>query len=387
MAILLNGRKSEKDAVVALQKAMSGGNEDEILQAWNGFHESIVQTIENRSGLGTYVNQKNNSPFMKIKDFEHRDLFRQKFDDANSQNNMTIGDFGKGVLLNQWGDFKQQAPQKVDGSILVPTSILSDIIYEASQHSVLLGNCPVLPMDEGTVLIGKVKDGIELDFKEKYAEGKQADLGLEGITLEAKTLYAYVIIAEEDLQDLKNLDSILRKAFSMAVAETLDNNFLYTNLNSSSKPGVYPSGILDNPGIKQISVQSADYDMIAKAKLELAKANGKANTVGYNPIESFKIQTMKDSTGQYINPPSFYNELSKIESNGLKPNDVIVFDSNQILVGIRKQMDIKMLPDLENGTVIMRCMLRADVLPVREDHICKITIEEDEEESKRSKTK
>ncbi|MFR5747258.1 MAG: phage major capsid protein, partial [Romboutsia timonensis] len=261
---------------------------------------------------------------------------------------------------------------------------MSDIIYEASQHSVLLGNCPVLPMDEGTVLIGKVKDGIELDFKEKYAEGKQADLGLEGITLEAKTLYAYVIIAEEDLQDLKNLDSILRKAFSMAVAETLDNNFLYTNLNSSSKPGVYPSGILDNPGIKQISVQSADYDMIAKAKLELAKANGKANTVGYNPIESFKIQTMKDSTGQYINPPSFYNELSKIESNGLKPNDVIVFDSNQILVGIRKQMDIKMLPDLENGTVIMRCMLRADVLPVREDHICKITIEEDEEESKRS---
>ena len=148
MAILLNGRKSEKDAVVALQKAMSGGNEDEILQAWNGFHESIVQTIENRSSLGTYVNQKNNSPFMKIKDFEHRDLFRQKFDDANSQNNMTIGDFGKGVLLNQWGDFKQQAPQKVDGSILVPTSILSDIIYEASQHSVLLGNCPVLPMKE-----------------------------------------------------------------------------------------------------------------------------------------------------------------------------------------------------------------------------------------------
>ena len=114
--------------------------------------------------------------------------------------------------------------------------------------------------------------------------------------------------------------------------------------------------------------------MTANANLEISKSNGKANTIGLNPVENFKLQTMKDSIGQYITPPSFYNDLNRIESNGLKPNDIIVFDANQILIGIRKEMDIKVMPNLKNGTVIMRCMLRADVLPIRENHICKITV-------------
>lgn len=387
---MLGFNNKEREAAKALQKAMLGGNEADIQQAWEGFHQSIVQTISDKIENNEVVLSSKepivNAPFMRIKDFGNRHSFKQKFNGEYSSNDMTIGEFGKGILLNQWKDANLQL-RKVDGSVLVPVSILSDIIYEASQHSVLLGNCPVLPMDEGSVLIGKVKEDLQLDFKEKGEDGIETDLGLEGLTLNAKTLYAYVVITEEDLQDIKNLDSILIKAFSMAVAKTLDNNFLYTNEKLSDKPGIYPSGILDNPNIKQVAVKSADYDMVARARLEITKANGKPNTVGYNPMELFKLQTMKDSTGQYIKPPSFYEELYKIESNGLKPKDAIVFDSNQILVGIRKQMDIKVLPNLKNGTVVMRCMLRADVLPVREDHICKITIEEDEEESKRSKTK
>ena len=35
----------QKDAVVALQKAMAGGTETEIQQAWEGFHQSIVDVV------------------------------------------------------------------------------------------------------------------------------------------------------------------------------------------------------------------------------------------------------------------------------------------------------------------------------------------------------
>lgn len=383
MALLGKKKLKQQEVAAALQSAMAGGNEQEIQQAWTQFQEAITEDLKNdfqeyqdelylKQKGGIMQNNINQLPFVKVNNYSNVDKFRQAFT-GESSSDMSIGDFGKGILLNKWGKHLQQS-NKVDGSVITPVSILSDIIYTACQHSVLLGNCPILPMDEGTVLIGKVKEDVELDFKEKYAKGNNTGLGLDGIVLEAKTLYAYVEIAEEDLDDLKNLNTILTNAFSRAIAKALDENFLYTNTNASSKPGVYPNGILDNENIKKVTVSNINYDMIAQANLEIAKANGKANTIGYNPMIGYNLQTMKDSTGQYINPPSFYNDLIKVESNGLKENDVIVFDSNQILIGIRKQMDIKIMPSLETGTVIMRCMLRADVVPTREDHICKVNI-------------
>lgn len=35
----------QKEAVTALQKAMTGGNEEEIKQAWNQFHDSVVEAV------------------------------------------------------------------------------------------------------------------------------------------------------------------------------------------------------------------------------------------------------------------------------------------------------------------------------------------------------
>ena len=49
-------------------------------------------------------------------------------------------------------------------------------------------------------------------------------------------------------------------------------------------------------------------------------------------------------------------------------------DSNAVVIGIRNQLDIKTMNNITKGTILMRVMVRADVLPVRENHICKIEI-------------
>lgn len=379
----LSIRKLQNSRAEHLQKAMEGGSEEEIQQAWIEFYNSIVQDVKNdieytNNLIENELNQKENSHFMKVNNFKNINSFKKAFvGDIYSKDGIDVKQFAKGVLFNDWGEAQQEYIGKnVDGSVIMPTEIVAEVVYKAAQKSVLLGNCPIHPMKEGTTLIGRIKDDVELDFKEKYKEGKETGLSLEGIKLEAKTLYAYVEIAEEDLQDLENIEEILNNAFAGAVARTLDNNFLYTNTNSSSKKGVYPNGILDNPNIKIVEVSEMDYDAIAKAKLEISKGNGTANTLGYNPELSFILETKKDTTGQYINPPEFFNNLTKIESNGLKNKDAVLFDNTQILIGIRKTMDIKLMPKLENGTVLLRCMLRADVATLRDDHICKITVQE-----------
>lgn len=40
------GQLKQKDAVAALQKAMSGGNEEEIQQAWLGFQQSVIDVVK-----------------------------------------------------------------------------------------------------------------------------------------------------------------------------------------------------------------------------------------------------------------------------------------------------------------------------------------------------
>lgn len=381
MGMLSISNQKQRNAISTLQIAMQKGTSGEIQQAWEGFHQSIVDTVEENikeemeSLIGVEAKMEKGN-FAKYKN--NADFFNKVFKGEGEK--CTVEQFAKGVIFNEWGD---KAPmQRVDGGILAPVSVLSDIIYEAMNKSVLLKYCPIINMDEGKVIVGKVNENVSLDFKEKYKAGLETNLGLEGVELNAKTLYGYVYISEEDLQDVQNLDSILTRAFSEAVAQILDENFLYTNtkelerketLNSNSTP-IYPKGILDYENICKVEVAEVDYDMILDGLLEIEKKNGSASVVALNPVEGYKLQKLKDSNGQYIKPPEAINNLSKEQSNGLKENDVLVFDPSQVLIGLRSAMDVKMMPILENGVYVMRVMVRADVVPVREEHICKITV-------------
>lgn len=284
---------------------------------------------------------------------------------------VTLEEFTRALLFNE-GEHRNST--NVDGSVIVPTSIAAQVIHKATNNSVLLRKTPVLSMDAPTAIIGRVKDNVKVDFKEKMATGLQTGIGLEGVQLNAKTLYAWVRIAEEDLQDVVNLQSILHTAFAGAIAETIDKNFLYTNANAATKPGVYPKGIMESESINSIEVDAINYDAILKGSLEIAKNNGTANAVGINPLDEYGLYMLKDSSGQYIKPPMGLPTGPYTTSNGVAAGDVLVFDKNAIVVGIRKEMDINVMPDLTNGTVLMRVMFRCDVATTQDKHICKVSV-------------
>lgn len=361
-------KEFEEDFSKALQSDNSGAIADvflNLIEKTNDFNPA--EEILARQNIKVNSIKENGIKAAKMSKSD----FRKKF---GAKDDMSFSDFAQVLLKNE--EIKQEVSKRTDGSIIAPIGISADIVYNACQKSVLLNNCPIVPMTTGTVRIGKVEEDMQLDFKKRGEMGKDTSLGLKPVDLVAKTLYGYVEIAEEDIQDVYEIENILMKAFSDAVAKALDNNFLYTNSDAATKEGVYPNGIMDNASIKKVQVTSTDYDMIAKARLEILKENGEPDTIGINPNELFQLQTLKDSTGQYIQPPSFYNNLTTIESNGLKSKNSLVMDSNAILIGMRNQLDIKLMNDITKGTILMRVMVRADVLPVRENHICKIEITE-----------
>ena len=359
-----------------IQEAMQSTDEDAMVNAFVSLAEktSLFDVTQETMPQQNIKVNSIKEVGIKAAKMSQKD-FKRKFGGRSEKGDISFAEFSQVAFLGKEDPRQEiQVSKRTDGSIIAPIGISSEIIYNACQKSVLLNNCPIVPMETGTVRIGRVDEDMELDFKERGALGKNTSLGLEPIDLVAKTLYGYVEVAEEDIQDVYDIENILMKAFSDAVAQALDNNFLYTNINSTEKEGVYPNGIMDNAKIKKIEVDNVDYDMVAKARLEISKENGEPDTIGINPNELYTLQTLKDSTGQYIQPPTFYSNLTQIESNGLKANNALVMDSNAIVIGIRNQLVIKLINNITNGTILMRVMVRADVLPVRENHICKIEI-------------
>ena len=364
-------------------KAMQSNDPNALTRVLADYAQEIKEEVKevNMSAINE-VNQKNNKrQFEKeigIKASKmNSEEFREKF---GGKRDIKFSDFSQ-IVLNTGNHEKLRDEYKIkqmtDGSIIAPVGVSADIIYSACQKSVLLSNSTIIPMKTGTLITGRMKENMPLDFKKRGEKGQETSLQLEPVTLESKTLYGYVEVPEEDIQDVYEIEHIIRNAFANAVAMALDNNFLYTNSNAISNEEdstKYPRGILDNSKINKVTVDSCDFDMIAKARLMIVKKDGAPDTIGINPEELFTIETLKDTTGQYLQAPEFYKNLNIVESNALKVKDAIVMDSNAVVIGIRDDINIKIMNDTTKGTVIIRCMVRADVVPVREDHICKITI-------------
>ncbi|RDU22204.1 phage major capsid protein [Anaerosacchariphilus polymeriproducens] len=85
-------KRQQQDSVAALQKALSGGTEDEIKQAWEQFHESIVASVrqdyEEASGNHTILAQRGYRQLTKEEHGYYEKLI-QAGKEANPQQAMT----------------------------------------------------------------------------------------------------------------------------------------------------------------------------------------------------------------------------------------------------------------------------------------------------------
>ena len=307
---------------------------------------------ENRSG----------DSLLRAKEMEKRDFINAFAGTEGGKT--TMKEFAEYLLFNKG----EKRATTVDGSVIIPSEILGEVVHQATKKSVLLGHCPIVRMTAPTTVIGRVKNNPKMDFKKKYAKGLQTGIVLDGVTLEAKTLYGWVKIAEEDISDISNFENVIRTAFANVLAETLDGAFLYKHQNFTDNPmepnyGVYPgNSVCDLAEINQIDTQAnMHFDAVLRGMLAIARHNKQATSVAMHPVNEYALHMAKDSDGTYTLAPAAMNPLTKISSTALKDTDVLVFDHNAIVVGIKDGVSVKLENDLTDGTVILRFMIRADI--------------------------
>lgn len=302
----------------------------------------------------------------------------ESFINAKMKKEAFINKFTKNTKVDKedkqrfFNTLKESFNKTSNVDIAIPAQVFGDIIYKAINHSVILGSgIDVVPMNTPKVVVPRTTKNLELKYKQKGLEGFENSLDLEAVTLDAKSIYGYISLAKEDMQDIENLEKFIKDNFALALSESIDKSFLHKEQGAGAEA---PKGILDSEDIIKVAGQGNIYDSIALAKMKLSQENGLAEVASYSPLRAYELDTLKDSNNNYVVAPKFMENVKQIDSNSMLDNELMVFDTDSMIIGVRQIADIAIMPNLINDTIIIRMCARVDVATVKENHIALVTL-------------
>lgn len=293
----------------------------------------------------------------------------------------------RGIVTGKWNnrDIKNSVTTTATG-VLIPEVISAKVIDIARDKS-LFGSVgvPTVPMSTNNMSISRVKKDPVFAFKKEGAEGKETSFELDNVKLKSKTAYGYAYVSLEAIKSSQNLDTILYKAFSEAMAQCIDNGFLYGQElpeDEQDEKDELPDGIMNDSAINSIvASENTGYDVFIKAIGKIKASNGNPTALGINAQTDESLSLLKTSVGEYLTPPEAVKDLEKVVSNQLKydettGSDAVIFDPQALLIGIQNNIEIKIIEDsecLKKGLVGFRIFAMLDCKAVEPKNICKIT--------------
>lgn len=305
----------------------------------------------------------------------------------NEENNIlknegALANVVKGMVTGKWDNSAlKNAVTTTATGVLIPEYLSAKVIDLARKKS-LFGavGVPTVPMESDSLTISRIKTDPVFKFKKEGEAAVESSFELDSVKLESKTAYGYAYVTLEAINSSNNLEAILYDVFSQAMAQCIDESFLYGQ--ESDSEGIAPKGIMNDVNVNTIvATESGGYDDIIKAIGKVKASNGKPTALGINSQTEELLSLLKTTDGQYLTAPKAVQELNQVVSNQLKYNqsagsDALVFDPNALLIGIQNNIQIKIIEDsecLKKGLVGFQIYSMLDCKATTPKNICKIT--------------
>ena len=281
---------------------------------------------------------------------------------GNGNDDVSVGDLIYSHVTGRYKNSEVRAGlSTTSGGLSVPTEVFGNFI-DRLRHQWFLNETTVYPMNTKSLLIPRVTSDPAMAFK------LENDLILEDqplfapVTLNAKPLYAMTSISLE-LIEASNLDmgEVITKILIGSVQQFMQNSLI-----SGAANGYL--GIVNDTGInKPTATAPVDYSEIGAAIQAIRANNGEPNAIIAHSNTLMNLELLTDSTGQFVQPPAFYQNINKYAlGNGTSlVNDVIVADLSSIAWGILSegglQIDIdKSGEAFQRGQIKVRARFNGD---------------------------
>ncbi len=308
---------------------------------------------------------------------------RKNFSEEDAK--LSLGKYIRGMVTGKWNDaeLEKRALMTSGASSLIPAPLHANIVDKARNLSIFTSaNVPVAEMETNNLRVAKIKEDLQAAFKKEGESAEESTpMELEGITLNAKTIYGYAYVSLEAIESAENLESILYNSFAAAVAEGIDKAMLYGVYSGTEYLDYAPAGIFNDESINVIPATTSNYDEIVKGIGKVKAANGVPTALAINAITEEQLSLLKDKNDQYITPPAAYSTVKQIVSNQMAydettGSDLLIFDPNALLIGIHNGINIKVFDGdtecIKRGLVCFRVMAMIDCAVLQPKHICRI---------------
>ncbi|MFB6775564.1 phage major capsid protein [Streptomyces sp. NPDC056337] len=194
------------------------------------------------------------------------------------------------------------------GGHVVPAPTSAALIDKArSTARVMQAGATVVPMDSQTLKVPRLTGASAPAWRNENAAVAEGDLTLDSVTLTARSMAFLVKMSRELVEDSDpNIVGVIERDMAAQVALEWDRVALR---GSGSAPE--PRGVRNQTGVTLIShgtngdtLANLKYDMLIDAQAVIRAQNFEPNAVIDAPRTEQGLAKLKDTTGQYIQPPA-----------------------------------------------------------------------------------
>lgn len=240
------------------------------------------------------------------------------------------------------------------GGYLVPDALSAQVIDNLRAESVCFkAGARVVPMTTADLNIAKMTHDVQGIWRVENQTLSEDSPTFGRLRLSARSLAVIVKISREIVEDVGNLDEVLRSSLAKSFALSLDNALLYGAGVSD------PMGVVNWSGIGSVSLgtdgaQISGYDSFLDAVYEAHVDNaGDFSAAVMHPRTEKTISKFKDGAGLPLRRPQAVESLPFLSSTQVPINEtqgassdcssIICGDFTQMLVGMRTQLQIELL--------------------------------------------
>jgi HK97 family phage major capsid protein len=320
---------------------------------------------------------------------------RSLYDDLKSQNPEEF----KGFEDYNWADYIRgrlggttRNMDTSNDSELVPVPLSAQVIDLARNKSrIFQAGAKMVPMTSKTLDIARVTSDVNAEWKAEGSTWTASDVGIDKVTLTAKTLVAGTKLSVELSEDAPNANQVIMNSIANKLALELDRVALV-----GSGAGQEPEGLYLNANVNEVSMGANgsvidDFSEIITGQRNILDSNGVPRSAIFAPRTWEQIEGLTDSNGNPLQWPQSWKDLQRLYTNQVPvdqdqgtstgvSSSIFLGDYSQMLVGMRTNLRLEVSRVATDGNdsawetlqIFIRGYLRADIQFAHPDHFCRV---------------
>ena len=310
--------------------------------------EELKNNIGNKKIISGNSNQKSlDNKLIKNAIYPGEKMNFKSEDSLQIYNNLDIGKLIIGMAGKGWSNSEKEQTyfrnsMSAGGTkVAIPTPLAESILDLARSQSAILGNIPIIPMENNNISVVVQKKDADAYFVAEEEAITESDAVFGATKLYGRTIAILIPLTEQLLDSTSNLTEQLENSCARAIATALDKALLY-GAGDGTEESKEIKGLSSYTDINNVTHTGAvDYDFILKGVGAVKNNNIEPTNIAFNTEVGTNLSLAKDSSGQYIVPPAALSNYITTQSNNIKDKEAVIFNKDSLVIGMNKDITIE----------------------------------------------